>query len=169
MVLERPTSKVWLGEPKAPAPVAPLATNKAGEEIVDFIYHAQNRADGITLIQNLGFEVEDDDNKPAPKNIPTNDGPHLAPGRVLFEGQEWGWDGIDQRAGIGGSIYNGPTFVDGWSPQGKSFVNIFLRLFPIQFLEHLIIKTTSRVLVGESPVRTTLGEMLRYMGWGCGS
>jgi hypothetical protein len=61
-------------------------------------------------------------------------------------------------------MYNGPTFADGWSPQGKSFVNIFLRLFPVQFLEHLIVEATSRVLVGKSLVRTTLGEMLRYMG-----
>jgi hypothetical protein len=162
-VLEQPTGKVWSGEPEAPAAISPLAANKAGEEIADFVFHAHNRAENITLIQNLGFEV-DNDNKPAPKNIPTNNGPRLAPGRVLFEGQEWGWDRIDQRAKIGGLMYNGPTFTDSWSPQDKSFVDIFLCLFPIQFLEHLIVKATSRVLVGESLVRTTLGEMLQYIG-----
>jgi hypothetical protein len=70
MVLEQPTSNVWLGEPKAPAPIAPLAANEAGKEIADFIYHAQNWAEDIAVVQNLGFEV-DDDNEPAPKNIPT--------------------------------------------------------------------------------------------------
>jgi hypothetical protein len=158
-VLQQPTGKIWLGEPEAPTAIFPLAANKAGKEIVDFVFHAHNQAEDIALIQNLGFKV-DNDNEPAPENIPTNDGPRPAPGWVLFGGQEWGWDGIDQRAGIGGSMYNGPTFADGWTPQGQSFVDIFFCLFPVQFLEHPIVKATSRVLVGESLVRTTLGEML---------
>ncbi len=61
-------------------------------------------------------------------------------------------------------MYNRPTFADGWLPQGNSFVDIFLHLLPIQFLEHLIVKATSSVLVGESLMRTTLGKMLRYIG-----
>ncbi len=86
-VLEQPTGEIWSGEPEAPAAVSPLAVNKAGKEIADFVFHAHNWAEDITLIQNLGFEV-DDNNAPAPQNIPTDNGPCPAPGRVLFEGQE---------------------------------------------------------------------------------
>jgi hypothetical protein len=39
-VLEQPTGEVWSGEAEAPAAVAPLAANKAGEEIADFVFHA---------------------------------------------------------------------------------------------------------------------------------
>ena len=61
-------------------------------------------------------------------------------------------------------MYNQPTFADAWSPKGKKFVDIFLHLFPVQFLETVINKATSRVLLSNGLVRTTLGEMLWYIG-----
>ena len=42
----------------------------------------------------MGFEV-DDDNKPAPENVPPPDAPLFRIAGDLHEGQEWGWDGID--------------------------------------------------------------------------
>jgi hypothetical protein len=85
-------------------------------------------------------------------------------GGGLHEGQEWGWDGIDQRATLGGAMYNGPSFADGWTPQRKTFLEIFLHLFPLEFLMNVIVEGTSSALVGVNSARTTIGEMLRYVG-----
>ena len=60
-------------------------------------------------------------------------------------------------------MYNQPTFADAWSPQGKKFVDIFLHLFPVQFLETVINEAISRVLLSNGLVRTTLREMLWYI------
>jgi hypothetical protein len=70
-VLEQPTGKIWLGELEAPAVVSPLAANKAGKEIAVIVFHEHNWAEDITLVQNVGFEV-DDNNKPAPQKHPNH-------------------------------------------------------------------------------------------------
>ena len=67
--------------------------NEQGEEIAGFIFNVQNRTEDIALIRNMGFEV-DDDNEPAPENIPAANVPRPN-GADLYEGQEWGWDGIE--------------------------------------------------------------------------
>jgi hypothetical protein len=61
-------------------------------------------------------------------------------------------------------MYNQPMFANSWTPQGKKFVDIFLRLFPVQFLETVINEATSRVMLSNGLVRTRLGEMLQYIG-----
>jgi hypothetical protein len=61
-------------------------------------------------------------------------------------------------------VYHQPTFANSWSPQGKSFIDIFLHLFPVQFVETVMVEATSRVLMSENLVLTTIGEMLRYIG-----
>ena len=68
------------------------------------------------------MEIEvDDNNKPAPENVPTLlNAPARVNGGDLFEGQEWGWDGIDCRAIVQGSMYNRPTFSNDWSPNEKT-------------------------------------------------
>ena len=78
----------------------------------------------------------------------------------LHEGQEWGWDGIDQRATLGGAMYNGPSFAEGWTPQQKTFLKIFFHLFPLEFFMNVIVEGTSNVLVGVNSARTTIGVML---------
>ncbi len=73
----------------------------------------------------MGFEV-DSNNKPAPEKIPTVDGPHPAPGG-LYEGLEWGWDGINQTLKLRGAIYNGPLFTK-WTPQQKTFLEKLMKI-----------------------------------------
>jgi hypothetical protein len=85
-------------------------------------------------------------------------------GGGLHEGQEWGWDGIDQWATLGGAMYNGPSFADGWTPQRKTFLEIFLHLFPLKYFTNVIVEGTSNALVGVDSARTTIGEMLQYVG-----
>jgi hypothetical protein len=50
----------------------------------------------------------DEDNDPAQENIPAvNETPPVV--NNLLEGQEWGWDGINQCVVAGGN-YNEPSF-----------------------------------------------------------
>ena len=73
-VLEQGTGEIWGGEPEATTAAAPVVPNEANEPIADFIFNAQNRAEDIALVRAMGFEV-DDDNEPAPENIPVADAP----------------------------------------------------------------------------------------------
>jgi hypothetical protein len=54
-------------------------------------------------------------------------------------------------------------FTNSWTPQRKKFVDVFLRFFPVEFLETVIAEATSRVLLSNGLVRTMIGEMLRYI------
>ncbi len=105
----------------------------------------------------------DDNNEPAPENVPADGAPPVN-GEALFEGQKWRWDGIDCQAILPGSMYNGPTFANEWSPNGKPFIDIFLHFFPCYFIEVTNVKATSNVLLIVNAVRITLGELLRYIG-----
>ena len=80
-------------------------------------------------------------------NIPTNNAPHLTPGQVLFERQEWG-DDVQWANNVCGRL----------DPAIQAFVKL-----SSAFHDHLFDGIMrSRVLVGESLVQTTIGEMLQY-------
>ena len=91
-----------------PAVCAPIVPDlppivAATQTIGDNIFFAQNHVEDITRVRAEGFEV-DDDNDPAPENVPgLFDVPPVVNGG-LFEGQSWGWDGIDHRQMTGGGI-----------------------------------------------------------------
>ncbi len=157
-----PLDRLWEDSAPAEAPAATVAIDKDGKEIADFVFNAQNQAEDIALVQDMGFMVNDD-NEHAPKNIPA-DGTPPVNGEALLEGQKWGWDGIDCRAILQGSMYNRPTFAKEWSPNGKPFINIFLHFLPCYFLEVTIVEATSNALLAANAVQTTLGELLRYIG-----
>ncbi len=63
-----------------------------------------------------------------------------------------------------GSMYNGPTFANKWSPNGKPIIDIFLHFLPCYFLEVTIVEATSNALLMVNAVWTTLGELFRYIG-----
>jgi hypothetical protein len=157
-----PLDQLWEDAAPAEAPTATVAIDKDGEEIADFVFNAPNRAEDIALIQDMGFMV-DDDNKPAPKNVPADGAPPVN-GEALFEGQKWGWDGIDRQAILQVSMYNGPTFASKWSPDGMPFIDIFLHFLPCYFIEVTIVVATSNTLLTVNAVQTTLRELLRYIG-----
>ena len=85
-----------------------------GDPIEDGVFNNPNRAEDITHVNNQGLEV-DDDMEPAPDNVPLVDTPA---DNTLFEGQTWGWYGIDSCA-IVAQNQNEPSFKNGWIP--KSF------------------------------------------------
>jgi hypothetical protein len=73
--------------PKRPPP---LSISTSGEKkIADFVFNAQNRAEDIALVRNMGFEV-DDINKPTPENVPAGEAPPVNGGNS--------WKG---RSGVG--------------------------------------------------------------------
>ena len=158
---EGPPDQLWEDAAPAEAP-ATAYIDERGEDIADFVFNAQNRAEDIALVRNMGFEV-DDDNDPAPENVPDANAPPVN-GGVLLEGQEWGWDGIDRRAMLQGAMYNGPSFTNDWSPKGKPFIEIFLHFFPCYFLEVTIVEATNSALLAVNAAQTTYGELLRYIG-----
>ena len=157
-----PPDQLW--EDAAPAEVAAAAVyiDEQGEEIADVFFNAQNQAEDIALVRNMGFEVNND-KEPAPENVPAGNAPPVN-GGALLEGQEWGWDGIDRRAMLQSAMYNGSTFTNDWSPNGKSFSEIFLHCFPCYFLEVTIVEATNNALLTVNAVWTTYGELLRYIG-----
>jgi hypothetical protein len=61
-------------------------------------------------------------------------------------------------------MYNGPTFANEWSPNGKPPINIFLHFLPCYFLKVTIVEATSNMLLTANAVWTTLGELFRYIG-----
>jgi hypothetical protein len=60
-------------------------------------------------------------------------------------------------------MYNGPTFANKWSPNGKPFIDILLHFLPCYFLEVTIVEATSNALLTANAVRATLGELFRYI------
>ena len=108
----------------------------------------------------------DDDNDPAPENVPAVD---EAPPVVndLLEGQEWGWDGIDRRVVAGGN-YNEPSFPNNWVPQGKSYLDLFVYFFPMVWFTTVLLAKTSAAIEeagshgSRAPV--TFGELIRFLG-----
>ena len=76
-----------------------VALNKRAD-LGDNIFTAQNVAEDIAHIQVEGFEV-DNNNDPAPENIPAN-GDVQPINLDLYEGQLWGWDGVNRRITMGG-------------------------------------------------------------------
>jgi hypothetical protein len=63
-----------------------------------------------------------------------------------------------------GSMYNGPTFAHDWTPQNKTFAEVFLWFFlPTTFLEGTVFAATNDALSGENSSPATLGEFLCYI------
>jgi hypothetical protein len=127
-------------------------------EIPAEILHSGNRAEDIANVRALGFIV-DDDNEPAPENIP--------PARVNNNRQEppervWGWSGIDHRKQANGLRSSARiNCLSGIALQGATTLTMFLLFFPRKFLEDVILAETNKKIKG-MPI--TFGEMLRFLG-----
>jgi hypothetical protein len=133
------------------------------QEIDPSIFNATDSLENIAQVRAEGFEV-DDDNEALPKNRPALDAPPIeVSADGLLQGQEWGWDGRDQRVFKGGG-YEDPSFKNGWSPANKTYLNIFIKFFPFAWLQNTLVAMTSAALERENGHPLTLGELLRYLG-----
>jgi len=159
-----PPDQLWeeAAPTEAPAAAAAVYINDRGEDIADFVFNAQNWAEYIALVRNMGFEV-DDDNEPAPENVPAGDAPPVNGGHS-WKGSSGGGGGTALIAvQCCKAQYNGPTFTNDWSPNGNTIIEIFLHCFPCYFLEITIVEATNNALLMVNAVRTSFGELLRYI------
>ena len=71
--------------------IDPEGDDDDGDEIPDHVFHCTGRvSEDIAHVRGLGLDV-DDDNDPAPENIPDNE-------PIPDTNQSWGTDGLDYRA-----------------------------------------------------------------------
>ena len=127
------------------------------QEIPQEVQHARNVWEDIALVRAMGFMV-DDDNNPAPENIPV-----IAENVQLDvnNNQTWGWNGANQRA-LFGAENNQPKFsgLDSTFWEVVSFTRVFLLLFPRTLVEKVILAETNKKI----DKKITLGEFLRFIG-----
>ena len=57
-----------------------------------------------------------------------------------------------------------PSWKHGWSPLGKTLLQIFQKLFPWIWFESIFVVQTSAALEASKCAPTNVGEMLRYLG-----
>ena len=82
---------------------------------------------------------------------------------TMFEGNTWGWDGIDSRDVIAQN-QNEPSFKNSWIPQRLSYIDIFLHCLHIRWLRKVLLPSTSRVTKEAEIDPLILGDLLRYLG-----
>ena len=93
-------------------------------EIEGNVFHAGNTAEDIAMVRNQGL-MADDDNKPAPENVPT-------PGTVAVDNEcTWGCDGTCNRK-ITGAVNHRPSIstLHGLILETASYVLSFSSSFP---------------------------------------
>ena len=97
----------------------------------------------------------DDDNEPAPENIPTADPP-----QGVFT--QWGYSGGCKRR-MEGAVQLQPKLLHG-NPTGvkPSLLQLFELLFPKDFLCNVILDSINKNMEGDEPV--SYGELLRWLG-----
>jgi hypothetical protein len=109
-------------------------------------HHAGNRAEDIAEIRGLGFLV-DDDNEPAPENIPLPQQNNN--NAATDDGRTWGWAGIDHRKQANGiSSRARINSLSRLALEGATMMTIFLQFFPEKFMEEVIMVETNKRITG---------------------
>jgi hypothetical protein len=134
----------------------------ATQTIGDKIFATQNCAEDIARVRAEGFEV-DNDNDPAPENVPGFFDVPLVVNGGLFEEQSWGWDGIDRRQTAGGG-YDEPSFPHGFTLIGKTYLQLFMHFFPMAWFSAVLLPQTSAGVVDTGTTPVTFGELLQFLG-----
>lgn len=116
--------------------VPPLTQNNPSETAVDTTEEEQDPAsnicrdlaEDIALIRNQGYDV-DDDNKPAPENVPNADATFNF---GLYPDQQWGESMfVNPMANTG--YESPPGFVD-FDINNATYLEIFFKFFPFKWL-----------------------------------
>ncbi len=157
VVLEEGPSKDFFDEEDVTPTIDNEAPTLNNNEIDSSVFRAGNRSEDIEFVRNQGLAV-DDDNKPAPENVPDS---QVVFSR-LFDSQSWGYDGIDRRrASV--PIDNQPTFQGGWTAKNKILMEVFLKMLPYNFFKTVVLEKTSSALVENKFLALGEGEFLRYI------
>ena len=126
------------------------------EELDNDVFRCGNNTEDIANVRAMGLDV-DDDNEPAPENIP-------APNARVYtheHDQNWGWDGIDERRvhaqhDVGASLKKLNDDI--------TFVGMFLLYFPFKYFKDVILPSTNVILIAKSQSPTDLGELVKFLG-----
>jgi hypothetical protein len=120
------------------------------------------RTEDIALVRIQGLDV-DDDNEPAPENIPAVGVP--IDNTTNLHGQTWGWGGTCNRK-TKNHIDVNPQIKDYTKNDlcATSKLDMFLLFFPLDFVEDTIVKETSRVLLHQAHQPVSMGEFIRFLG-----
>jgi hypothetical protein len=120
------------------------------------------RSEDITLAHSQGLDV-DDDIEAAPENVPAAGAPLDC--TTNLHGQAWGW---------GGTCHRKTKHHTNVSPQilnhsrsnlcSQTKLNMCLLFFPIDYFEEVLVKETSRTLVGQAHQPMSMGELVRFFG-----
>jgi hypothetical protein len=121
------------------------------------VFFALNHAEDIALVHNQGCNV-DDDNRPAPENVPDTTAPLSLDNKELFEGQHWGVDHHVDPMELHGSKMT-PSFKEFDLTRSVS-ISIFMKLFPWKWLRLILPVQTSKNLEQE----VHWGEQMCYLG-----
>jgi hypothetical protein len=115
------------------------------------------------LARSQGLDV-DDDNGPAPENIPA------AGARIdnttNLHWQEWGWGGTCHRktkhhTNVSSQILNHSRS----DLCNQTKLDMFLLFFPLDYTENVSVKQTSHTLVGRQAYNPlSMGEFVRFLG-----
>jgi hypothetical protein len=155
--------RIWSTPLQTDGTPAPAVTDNEGQEINADVFNANDRTDDIARIRAEDFKV-DDDNEALPENVPVAGTPPVEVNQDgLYRGQSWGSDGIDKRAVAGGG-YEEPSFTNGWSPQNKTYLEIFTHFLPFAWLETVLLVLTSAELERANSPPLMLGELMQYIG-----
>jgi hypothetical protein len=141
-----------------PTPVLETAPEVEAIEIEQNIYRARNTREDIEMVEQMGFQV-DDDNNPAPENIPDRTNRDDS-------GLKWGWNGFDARK-ESGNCWDSParlTHFDGIAVKGITHVNMFLLFLPTTFFKDCILKQMNDSIAKNGGSHVSWGEFLRWIG-----
>lgn len=159
VLAEGPSDRLF--EELALPPSSPGTVEDTVEEV---IFHATgDLREDIAAARAAGLTV-DDDNEPAPENIPAPNLRHeLDPNTGLNEGQSWGWNGICYRKTMT-LMKEKATFHHNWKPNSKSFLEVFLHWLPMKWIADTIIDATNESLKASKEAETCMGEFLVFVG-----
>ena len=134
-------------------------TGEGGERIPAHVFHLHEQSEDIAYVRGLGFEV-DDDNDPAPENIPRQQDTAVEGGFVAPTADAWG--GICPRKML--NVPNNNPSLKGVTEEtvgGITYLKMFLIALPVTYLKETVINETNKNLEGDP---LTWGEFLRWLG-----
>jgi hypothetical protein len=145
-----------------------------GKEIPADLFHSTSASEDILALRNLGFIV-DNDNDPAPENVPepsasslsapSAPAPSSTPYSLSDPSQEWKDVYVDTRKADGTSHDIMPSLpgLNGKNPKDCTYLELFLMFLGDALIKNIVLKATNNNLP-EGTAKISYGEFLRWIG-----
>jgi hypothetical protein len=161
VVEEGPSDLFFDVAPPSPAtPQEEVATEENAGTEFDF-QRTGDVGEDIRTVLAQGLAV-DDDNAPAPENVPEITQTPRDESSGLFEGQRFSWNGVCQC-----KLMTNQKLLPGfnnWRPGSKTSFDFFLQLVPIEWFKTSVVENTSDSLRAAGLQPTSFGKMCRFLG-----